>query len=110
MLLYVMERNNIYRRLLFMFASLLGGKDRARGLGDHIDEVLHLVDEKEIGAKLRQQRKLFGAWTEQDPFEVHKLPTLDELMRAARQRERAQRSRYGGKLKGLKDSMLPEGI
>ena len=90
-----------------MMSLLLGG-EKAKALEQHIDEMLHLVEDTEIQEKLETRAKVFDAWSKTEPFHVQPLPTVDEMKHQARQRERAQRSRFKGKLEGLKDSLLPE--
>lgn len=109
MLLYIMERNNIIKNLLLLFAALLSGSNkRVDALNSYLDEVLHMVDPKEIKKQLERKRRIFETWTRMEPFTVTKLPTPDELIRQAKQQEEA--IRLAAKFSNLvvKDSLIEE--
>ena len=106
LLVYVMERNNMIRNLLFLLAVLLGGADKAKAASKDIDQILHLADEEKIQHELDKRQQVFDAWLGAEPFKVQKLPTIDELMAQARKAERMQRSRFQD-FAGLADSIIP---
>lgn len=108
MLLYVMERNNMIRRALLLFAALMGGAQKLKNIEEHIGDILHMVDPEEIKKRTVDKQKIYEAWTKMEPFNVQKQMTPDEMLKRAHQtqRQRAATARFA-QLK-TKDSLLQE--
>ena len=107
LLLYVMERNNMIRQMMYLLAIMLGGPKKAKAAAEDIDQILHLADAKQIEEELEKRQAVFDAWTDAEPFEVKTMPTVEEMLAKAREADRANRSRFKDFSK-FTDSIIPE--
>jgi hypothetical protein len=110
LLVYVMERNSMIKRLLTLFALVLGGSAKAREIENYIGEVMHQVDPEEMKKRLADRERVFDAWTRSSPFTVKKQLTAEDIQKklAAAARRREAVSRFGFS-SSVTDSLLPSG-
>jgi hypothetical protein len=106
MMVYTMERNRMIKSILLLFAGIFQGKDAIKGLDEHLDDVLNLVDERAVEASVELRKKVSDAWLNSPPFKGRRVRTFQEVLAEARRKEKMRSSAIASIGPQLKDSIL----